>query len=53
MMVKEEDIQIFIDSLRKLSKSFNMRFQEEFEDLIKEEFAPIKVYIHYSPLFGH
>ena len=43
-MSQEENIQIFIDSLRKLSESFNMRFPEKFEILIKEEFAPIKVY---------
>lgn len=43
-MSQQEDIQIFIDSLRELSKSFNMKFPEEFEILIKDYFAPIKVY---------
>jgi len=43
-MVQEEDIQNFIASLRKLSDAFNFKFAEEFEVLIKEYFAPIKVY---------
>lgn len=43
-MAQEEDIQNFIISLRKLSEGYNFKFAEEFEGLIKEEFAPIKVY---------
>ncbi len=43
-MIEEKDIQNFITSLRKLSKSFNSEFPEEYEKVIKEYFEPIKIY---------
>lgn len=43
-MLKEEDVQKYVESLGMLSKAFNLKFTEEFEDLIKKGFASFKLY---------